>query len=97
MEEKTHRRVGPAEEVVGLALALAGAVTLVLGMIKHSRLLRALGFVLALAGGGVFARHKIAVRGEKIEAAENVVRDELAGLDPVARAQVLADIAHEQM
>jgi hypothetical protein len=92
-----RRALGPAEEIAGLALALAGAVTFVLGLVRHSRLKRALGLLLLIAGGGFFARLKLAERGEKIGAAEGRIRSELDDLDPVARAQVLADMAREQM
>jgi len=97
MDTETKSRIGFAEEVAGFVLALAGATTLVVGLIRHSRLLRVLGLLLALAGGGFFARRKLSDRAERIDAAEDTVRSELADLDPVARAQVLADIAREQM
>lgn len=89
--------LGPVEEIAGLALAMAGAAALVVGLVRRSRLLRALGVVLALAGGGVFARRKLAERSQRIDEAESTIRGELGDLDPVARAQVLADIAREQM
>ena len=95
--ETPSRGVGHAEEFAGLALALGGAAAFVAGLIRHSRLLRALGILLALAGGGFFARRKLTDRAEKIDTAETNIRTELQDLDPVARAQVLADIAHEQM
>jgi hypothetical protein len=96
-QPRGRRGLGHVEEIAGLTLALAGAVTFILGLIRHSRLQRALGFVLLVAGGGFFARHKLAERGEKIDAAEGRIRSELDDLDPVARAQVLADMAREQM
>jgi hypothetical protein len=79
------------------ALAVAGAITFVVGLIRRSRVLGVLGLVLALAGGGLLARRKIDERGQKIDAAESTIRSELDELDPVARAQVLADIAREQI
>ncbi len=82
---------------VSPVLAVAGAITFVVGLIRRSRFLGALGLVLALAGGGLFARRKIDERGQKIDAAENTIRSELDDLDPVARAQVLADMAKEQI
>jgi hypothetical protein len=97
MEASSDKRIGPIEEIVGTPLALAGAVTFVVGLIRHSRLQRALGFVLLVAGGGVLARRKLAERGEKIDAAEGRIRSELDDLDPVARAQVLADMTREQL
>ena len=56
-------------------------------------LFRLLGLAGILAGAGVFARGKLADRSRKISAAESNIRSELDDLDPVARAQVLADLA----
>lgn len=97
MESDSKRRAGPAEEVAGAVLALAGLVTLVAGFVRHSRLLRALGVILALAGCSVFARHRLNERADRIDAAESSIRSELDDLDPVARAQVLADMTREQL
>jgi len=47
----------------------------------------------AVAGGTLYARGKYAQRAERIEEAEETVRSALDDLDPVARAQVLIDIA----
>jgi hypothetical protein len=41
----------------------------------------------------VYARRKLEVRRAKIDVAESHIRSELDDLDPVARAQVLADMA----
>lgn len=78
-------------------LAVAGAITIVVALIRRSKLLGVLGLVLALAGGGLVARRKYDERSEKIDAAESTIRSELDELDPVARAQVLADIARDQI
>ena len=43
------------------------------------------------------ARERMAERNRRIEQAADHIRAELDDLDPVARAQVLADMAHEQM
>jgi hypothetical protein len=96
-DETGSRGIPAAEEIAGLALALGGAVAFVLGLVRHSRLLRVFGILLALAGGGFFARRKLTERAEKIDTAEDHIRSELEDLDPVARAQVLADMTHEQM
>jgi hypothetical protein len=79
------------------ALAVVGAITFVVGLIRRSKFLGVLGLVLALAGGGLLARRKYDERSQKIDAAESTIRSELDELDPVARAQVLADIAREQI
>jgi hypothetical protein len=71
---------------VGGVLALAG------GLILHSRVMCGLGLIATVAGGGLYARVKLAERHEKIEEAESDIRAELDTLDPVARAQVLKDI-----
>lgn len=85
------------QEILALAISAGGAAGLVIGWIFSSRLLRILGFVSAVAGAAFYARLKLAARNEKIEAAENDVRSALDGLDPVARAQVLADAAKSQL
>jgi hypothetical protein len=59
--------------------------------------LRILGFGSAVAGGVFYTRVKLAERNEKIDAAEDNVRSALDDLDPVARAQVLADVARSQL
>ena len=93
---------GPAldrndQETVALAISASGAAALVIGWIIGSRLLRILGLGSALAGGVFYTRIKLAERNEKIEAAEDEVRSALDDLDPVARAQVLADAAKSQL
>lgn len=85
------------QETVALAVSASGAVALVLGWIIGSRLLRVLGLGSAVAGAVLYTRVKLAERNEKIDAAEDDVRSALDGLDPVARAQVLADAAKSQL
>ncbi|HST17334.1 MAG TPA: hypothetical protein VLK36_06670 [Gaiellaceae bacterium] len=85
------------QETVALAAVAGGAGALVIGWIIGSRLLRIVGLGAAAAGGVFYARLKLAERSEKIEAAENDVRAALEDLDPVARAQVLADAAKSQL
>lgn len=75
------------------ALAGGGVLAIVIGLIVKSRLLRLVGLLAAVAGGGLYARTKIDERGEKIDAAETTIRSTLDDLDPVARAQVLIDLA----
>ena len=93
---------GPAhdhddQETLALAISASGAAAFVIGWIIRSRLLRILGLGSAVAGGVFYTRLKLAERNEKIEAAENDVRSALDDLDPVARAQVLADAAKSQL
>ena len=76
-------------------VALAGGriLALAIGWIVKSRLLRLIGLLATVAGGGLYARTKIDERSEKIDAAETTIRSTLDDLDPVARAQVLIDLA----
>jgi uncharacterized membrane protein YebE (DUF533 family) len=74
-------------------LAAGGVVVLVLGTVRGSTLLRAAGLLATLAACGLYARRKLQARKAKMDVAESHIRSELDDLDPVARAQVLADIA----
>ncbi len=87
--QKTLDRVDSTAAVVA---AGAGALAFVLGMIVGSRLLRVLGLATTAAGGGLYARAKLAERSEKIDAAESSIRSTLDDLDPIAKAQILKDI-----
>ena len=62
-----------------------------------SRLLRVLGLLAVLAGGGLYASRKVDARGKRIDAAKGTIRSELEDLDPVAKAQVLTDMAKDQL
>jgi hypothetical protein len=84
------------DETVALAVGAGGALALVLGMIVDSGVLRVLGFVAAVAGGGFYARKKLAERSEKIDEAESAIRAELDELDPIAQAQVLKGLADSE-
>ena len=81
------------DEERAVALGAGGVLVFALGVIAGSRMLRLLGFATAAAGAGLLARRRLQVRSEKIAEAEETIRSELGDLDPVARAQVLADIA----
>jgi hypothetical protein len=85
-----------ADETAALAVAAGGALALVLGWILDSGWLRLFGFAGSLAGGGLYARSHVTKRDQKIEAAESAIRSELDDLDPVARMQILADLAHPE-
>ena len=80
-------------EALSFALGAGGMATLALSWVLDSRVLRLLGFAATVAAGGLYARARFGERHERIEAAESHIRSELETLDPVARAQVLADIA----
>ena len=80
-------------QTVAIAVGAGGALAFVLGWLLHSRLLRLLGIVAAGAGGVLYTRERLAERSEKIDAAESSIRSTLDDLDPVARAQILIDLA----
>jgi uncharacterized membrane protein (Fun14 family) len=84
-------------DAVALAVGAGGLLGLVVGFVVDSRMLRVLGLASLLVGGGLLVRGKLAVRSEKIDAAESTIRSELDDLDPVARAQVLAHIAQSEL
>jgi HAMP domain-containing protein len=81
------------DETAALTVGAGGVLALVLGRILDSGLLRLLGLVAVAAGGGLYARARLTERTEKIETAEGHIRSELDELDPVARAQVMKDLA----
>ncbi len=81
------------DETAALAVGAGGILALVLGRILDSGLLRMLGVVALATGGGLYARARLTERTEKIEAAESHIRSELDELDPVARVQVMKDLA----
>jgi hypothetical protein len=80
-----------------LAVAGGGLAAFLLGWIFGRGWLRLLGLAAAAAGGALYARGKLSERGQKIEEAESRIREELDDLDPVARAQVLKDVARSQL
>jgi hypothetical protein len=89
-----HGTFAPDEGDVPAAVLGAGGILLfVLGTVRGSAFLRVGGVSAALAGCGLYARRKRKARRAKIDVAESAIRSELDDLDPVARAQVLADIA----
>jgi hypothetical protein len=85
------------DDVAYVAVGAAGVASLTLGLIVDSRALRALGLLALVTGGALLAKRKLAARSEKIDAATDAIRSELDDLDPVARAQVLADIAQSEL
>lgn len=88
-----------AVDALGVSLIGAGVGTIVMSLIRRRRgaltyvigacfIIAGLGFV----GGGAWGR-----RSAHISEAEENVRNQLASLDPIARAQVLKDMAGEQV
>ena len=80
-------------DVPAAVLGAGGVVVFVLGSARRSTLLRAVGVLAAVGACALYGRRKLAVRRARIDVAESRIRSELDDLDPVARAQVLADMA----
>jgi hypothetical protein len=85
------------DSAIGLSLMGAGLGTIVMNIVQGKRsiwgyLIGAAFMMLgaAVLGGGAYSR-----RSGKISEAEEQVRMQLAGLDPIARAQILKDMAGE--
>jgi hypothetical protein len=85
------------DDVVYVVLGAAGVAGFAVGLIVGSRALRMLGLASAVAGGCLLVRRKWTERNEKIDEAATAIRSELGDLDPVARAQVLADLAQSEL
>ena len=86
-----------AEVAIGLSLVGAGVGTVVSNLIRRKQTPWAyvIPAVLILAGlvvmsGGAYTR-----RADRITEAQDAVRAQLATLDPIARAQVLKEVAGE--
>ena len=83
---------------LGLSLVGAGAGTIIINLVQRRR--SALGYLIGVAFvllgvamlGGAYRS-----RSGRISEAEEQVRAQLSALDPVARAQVLKDMASEQV
>ena len=83
----------PRDERLGLGLVGGGATTVLLGFAAGSSALRVAGTLASLGGVALIARSRLDEREQKIEGAEERISSELAGLDPLARARVLQDLA----
>jgi hypothetical protein len=87
------------DAAIGLSLVGAGLGTVLMNLVRGNRnawaYLLPAAFILggiAIISGGAVSR-----RSDRITAAEEVVRAQLAGLDPIARAQVLRSAASETL
>lgn len=89
MGDRTLDLGGKAPVVFGAA----GLIVFGVGQIVGSKTLRVVGLAGAVAGAALYARGRLDERGEKIDAAEESIRSTLDDLDPVARAQVMVDLA----
>jgi hypothetical protein len=93
----TLQKLDLEDEQLAMGLAAGGALAFVVGIIAGSRLLRLAGIGTAVAGAGLYARDVMDERNTRIEEAESGIMSELDNLDPVARAQVLKDIAQSEL
>lgn len=87
------------DSAVGLALVGAGVGTIVFSLVTSKRsvwtyLLAGLFVVLGLSvmGGGALSR-----RSDRVSEVEDVVREQLGRIDPLARARMLHDMAADAM
>jgi hypothetical protein len=86
------------DSALGLSLVGAGAGTIIINLVQHKR--SALGYLIGAAFvllGVAMLGGAYRVRSSRISVAEERVREQLSALDPVARAQVLRDMASEQV
>ena len=84
---------------IGLSLIGAGLGTILMNLIRGKRSAWAylLPGVFVLGGIAVISGGALRRRSGRIVSAEEVVRAQLAALDPIARAQVLRGMASEQL
>jgi len=82
---------------LGGGFALGGATVFAVGCFRRSTLIALFGLAASAIGAAALARVKLAERAEKITDATAHVRADIQGLDPVARAQVLKDIARDDI
>ncbi|NTU71175.1 MAG: hypothetical protein HGB10_05080 [Coriobacteriia bacterium] len=85
------------DAAIGLSLVGAGLGAVIMNLIRGKRgawpyLLPA---VFILGGIAVISGGAVSRRSDRIATASEVMREQLAGLDPIARAQVLKDVASE--
>jgi hypothetical protein len=90
-----HTGPDDGDLTVAFGLAGGGAVAFLVGVLLGSRFLRLIGLLAGIGGGALLTAQRLSARQERIDEAQEVISDELAGLDPVARAQVIASLASE--
>lgn len=83
------------DAAIGLSLMGAGIGGVVMSLMRGKRSAWAylIPAVFVLGGIAVLSGGALGRRSDRIAAAEEIVRDELSRLDPIARAQVLRDAA----
>lgn len=85
------------DAAIGLSLVGAGLGTVLVNLMRGKRSAWAylLPAVFILGGIAVISGGAVSRRSDRIETAGEAVREQLATLDPIARAQVLKDVAGE--
>jgi hypothetical protein len=85
------------DAAIGLSLVSAGLGTVVVNLFRGKRNAWAylLPAVFILGGIAVISGGAVSRRSDRIATAEDAVREQLARLDPIARAQVLKGVASE--
>jgi len=81
------------DEHLGLGLVGGGVLATLLAALTGSRMLGVVGLLAGLIGVALLVRERLEQREEQIMSAEERISSELDDLDPVARAQVIADLA----
>ena len=85
------------DAAIGLSLVGAGLGTVIVNLIRGNR--NAWAYLLPaafiLGGIAVISGGAVSRRSDRISSAEEAVREQLASLDPIARAQVLKDVASD--
>lgn len=85
------------DAAIGLSLVGAGLGTAIVSLFRGKRSPWAylLPAVFVLGGIAIISGGAVSRRSDRIALAEEAVREQLAGLDPIARAQILKGIATE--
>jgi hypothetical protein len=87
------------DAAIGMSLVGAGLGSAILNLFRGKRNPWAylLPAVFVLGGIAIISGGAVSRRSDKIQVAEEAVREQLAGLDPIARAQVLRAAASETL
>jgi len=83
-------------DALGVSLISVGVGTIAIGLVRRRMIAGVFGGAFIAAGLACLGSSAYSRRSEHISEAEDVVRDQLSNLDPIARAQVLRDMAVEQ-
>ncbi len=93
LPDETTAQIG-----IGALFTGAGIILAIANLVQGKKRLGGWVMPATLASSGIalMATGTLEVRAERITSAEKIVMDELDALDPLARAQVLRDVAQEQ-